>query len=107
MPEPVHEIFAVAFLLATPSDLNRAWTTSDDNKKAADMINALPLTDKVKKKAIDFIDGNKRNKRFYGGIADLQQGFYAGPEPHPKDTEVIAIIKKLRELDGNPVHSAK
>ncbi len=51
--------------------------------------------------ALQFMQDNTAVKAFFKGIADLQAGVYAGPEPHPGGGQATDIINALQELDSN------
>lgn len=97
------EVLAVTMLLCTPSDLNTLWTSSPDNTKAENWVNASTFSPAMKKHAIKFIQNNKDLKGFFKGMADLQRNLppYAGPGPHPKGSQAAAVIAALQDLDNS------
>jgi hypothetical protein len=97
-----HEIFAVTLLLCTPSKLSRSWTNNKTLDKAKKEVKKLPLSDDMKKHAVQVMQDLTALKPFFKGIADLQGQIYAGPEPHPHGSQAAAIIRALQKLDPKP-----
>lgn len=97
------ERFALALLLAAPSNLSRAWTRGNAAAVQAELAK-LPFSAEMRAQTEAFLtDNNQDVLPLFDEVATLFSDLYVGTEPHPNDADAIALVTAMRQLDGEQV----
>jgi hypothetical protein len=95
------ELDAIAFLLASPSALNRALTESPKDQRAAtfeQQLRDLGVSDQARIKALSALAqlSDDDLRMFRTGADKLAAMFWDGEIPHPPQPEARNVVSRMR-----------